>query len=160
MSRIWISDADCRLEDFRRAVERHTRLADYPLASAVHSNVLTYEGDDVRKASVKPESRAAMQAEWARAMMDGPGILLFKNAFADSASIDAATELFIAMIEEQHAPATAMAAIISPSRARTTGSGTRWRNCACAIRRLFARYYGNDDRRAGLGGLARARPIR
>ena len=66
-SRIWISDADCRLEDFRRAVERHTRLADYPLASAVHSNVLTYQGDDIRKAAAKPESRAAMQAEWARA---------------------------------------------------------------------------------------------
>ena len=101
--RTWISEADCRLEDFRRLVERHTRLSDYPTASAVHSNVLTYEGSDIRSAAGRSESRKAMLAEWARAMMDGPGILLFKNAFPDSAIVDAASDHFRAMIEEQRA---------------------------------------------------------
>ncbi|HET6160520.1 MAG TPA: phytanoyl-CoA dioxygenase family protein [Dongiaceae bacterium] len=101
--RIWISDVDCRLEDFRRLVERHTRLADYPLASAVHSNVLSYEGDDIRRIAADPESRKSLLAEWARALMDGPGILLFKNAFPDLGVIDAASDRFFAMIEEQRA---------------------------------------------------------
>jgi len=103
MQRIWISDADCRLEDFRRLVERHTRLSDYPLASAVHSNVLSYDGDDIRRIAGEPESRKALLAEWARAMMDGPGILLLKDAFSDLAIVDAATDQFLAMIAEQHA---------------------------------------------------------
>jgi ectoine hydroxylase-related dioxygenase (phytanoyl-CoA dioxygenase family) len=102
---IWISDADCRLEEFRRLVERHARLAEYPLASAVHHNVLSYEGDDIRRMAAEPESRKALMAEWARALMEGPGILIFKNAFPDAAVIDAATDRFFAMIEEQRAGA-------------------------------------------------------
>ena len=94
-ARIWISDADCRLEDFRRLVERHARLADYPLASAVHHNVLTYQGDDIRRAAPDPERRKALMAEWARALNDGPGILLFEDAFADLAVVDAATDSFL-----------------------------------------------------------------
>ncbi|MEZ5829863.1 MAG: phytanoyl-CoA dioxygenase family protein [Dongiaceae bacterium] len=102
-ARVWISDADCRLEDFRRLVERHARLADYPMASAVHSNVLTYEGDDIRRAAGEPERRKALMAEWARAIMDGPGILLFRNAFSDAGAFDATTDCFFAMIAEQRA---------------------------------------------------------
>jgi ectoine hydroxylase-related dioxygenase (phytanoyl-CoA dioxygenase family) len=141
--RIWISDADCRLEDFRRLVERHTRLADYPSASAVHSNVLTYEGEDVRKAASKPEGRKALLAEWARAMMGGPGILLFKNAFPDSAIVDVASDRFFAMIEEQRASkANAGDHFAKP------GANDRIWN---ALEKLclrdpdcFARYYGNS----------------
>ncbi|HEV8389780.1 MAG TPA: phytanoyl-CoA dioxygenase family protein [Dongiaceae bacterium] len=140
--RIWVSDADCRLEDFRRLVERHTRLADYPMASAVHSNVLTYEGSDVRLAGGAPERRKAMLAEWARAMMDGPGILLFKNAFPDPAVVDAATDRFAQMIEEQRAAnANAGDHFAKP------GANDRIWN---ALEKLclrdpecFARYYGN-----------------
>jgi ectoine hydroxylase-related dioxygenase (phytanoyl-CoA dioxygenase family) len=141
--RIWISDTDCRLEDFRRLVERHTRLADYPLASAIHSNVLAYEGGDIRRAAAQPESRKSLLAEWARAMMDGPGILIFKNAFPDPAVVDAASARFASMIEEQHA---------SNSNAgdhfAKPGANDRIWN---ALEKLclrdpdcFARYYGNE----------------
>jgi ectoine hydroxylase-related dioxygenase (phytanoyl-CoA dioxygenase family) len=140
--RTWISEADCRLEDFRRAVERHVRLVDYPLASAVHSNVLTYAGDDIRRAAADAESRKALMAEWARVMMDGPGILLFKNAFPDPAVVDAATERFFAMIAEQRdGNANAGDHFAKP------GANDRIWN---ALEKLclrdpqcFARYYGN-----------------
>ncbi len=101
--RTWITEEDCNLDDFRRVVERHTRLADYPLASAVHSNVLTYESDDVRRIAAKPDSRRPLLAEWAAAMIDGPGIVVFKNAFSDLGVIDATSDHFRAMIEEQRA---------------------------------------------------------
>jgi ectoine hydroxylase-related dioxygenase (phytanoyl-CoA dioxygenase family) len=140
--RTWITDADCRLEDFRRAVERHTRLADYPLASAVHSNVLTYEGDDVRKAAARPKARAAMQAEWARAMMDGPGILLFRNAFADPAVVDAATDRFFAMIEEQRAGNSNAGDHFAKPGANDRIWNVLEKLCL-RDPRLFARYYGN-----------------
>jgi ectoine hydroxylase-related dioxygenase (phytanoyl-CoA dioxygenase family) len=140
--RIWISEADCRLEDFRRLVERHTRLADYPLANAVHSNVLIYEGVDILRAAAEPESRKALMAEWVRALTDGPGILLFRDAFPDLEVVDAATDRFFAMIEEQ--------------RATTSNAGDHFAKPGANDRiwnaleklclrdpRLFARYYGN-----------------
>jgi ectoine hydroxylase-related dioxygenase (phytanoyl-CoA dioxygenase family) len=140
--RTWISEADCRLEDFRRLVERHTRLADYPIANAIHSNVLTYEGDDIRRIAADPESRKALMAEWAYALMDGPGIVLFRNAFPELAVIDAASDRFFVMIEEQRA-GTGNAG----DHFAKPGANDRIWNALekLCLRdpRLFARYYGN-----------------
>jgi ectoine hydroxylase-related dioxygenase (phytanoyl-CoA dioxygenase family) len=101
--KVWLSEADCRLEDFRRVVERTTDLAAYPHARAVQSNVPVYDGDDIRAASAREADRRALMAEWADAMMQGPGILIFKRAFANAAIVDAATAQFEAMIADQRA---------------------------------------------------------
>ena len=141
-ARIWISDADCRLEDFRRQVERHARLADYPLASAVHHNVLSYQGDDIRRAAAVPEIRKALMAEWARALNDGPGILLLQDAFPDAAVVDAASDSFFAMIAEQRA-ANANA---GDHFAKPGANDRIWNALEKLCLRdpqLFARYYGN-----------------
>jgi len=140
--RIWVSEGDCRLEDFRRLVERHARLADYPLASAVHSNVLTYDVEDIQRLGAEPESRKELLAEWARALTDGPGILLFRSAFPDEAVVDAASDRFFAMIEEQRAGlGNAGDHFAKP------GANDRIWNALekLCLRdpRLFARYYGN-----------------
>ena len=139
---IWIDEGDCRLEDFRRLVERHARLADYPMASAVHSNVLAYQGGDIRRAAADPEWRKALMAEWVRALTEGPGILLFRDAFPDLAVVDAATERFFAMIEEQRAGAGN-----AGDHFAKPGANDRIWNALekLCLRdpRLFARYYGN-----------------
>lgn len=101
--RVWLTEADCRLEDFRRVVERTTDLAAYPRARAVQSNVPVYDGSDIRAAAANEGDRRALMAEWADAMMHGPGILIFKRAFEDAAIIDAATAQFEAMIADQRA---------------------------------------------------------
>ena len=141
-ARIWISDADCRLEDFRRLVERHARLADYPLASAVHHNVLTYQGDDIRRAAPDPERRKALMAEWTRALNDGPGILLFEDAFSDLAVVDAVTDSFFAMIAEQRASN----ANAGDHFAKPGANDRIWNALEKLCLRdpqLFARYYAN-----------------
>ena len=140
--RIWISEADCRLDDFRRLVERHTRLVDYPMATAVHSNVLTYEGEDIRRAGADPESRKALLAEWAKALTDGPGILLFRDAFPDLSVVDAATDRFFAMIEEQRASNSNA----GDHFAKPGANDRIWNALEKLCLRdpaLFARYYGN-----------------
>ncbi len=43
-----------------------------------------------------------MMAEWVEAMTDGPGIVVFRNAFADLGPIEDANTLFWAMIDEQN----------------------------------------------------------
>jgi ectoine hydroxylase-related dioxygenase (phytanoyl-CoA dioxygenase family) len=140
--RIWISDADCRLEDFRRVVERHTRLSDFPFASAIHSNVLNYDGRDIRAAAAEPERRAALLAEWARALMEGPGIVLFKGAFPDLAVVDAATERFFAMIADQRAGDSQAGDHFAKPGAHDRIWNALEKLCL-ADPRLFARYYGN-----------------
>jgi ectoine hydroxylase-related dioxygenase (phytanoyl-CoA dioxygenase family) len=141
-ARIWISEQDCRLEDFLRLVERHTRLADYPKASGVHHNVLSYEGEDIRRAAGEPERRKALLAEWAGALMNGPGILILKRAFPDLAVVDAASDRFRAMIEEQRASA----ANAGDHFAKPGANDRIWNALEKLCLRdpaLFARYYAN-----------------
>jgi ectoine hydroxylase-related dioxygenase (phytanoyl-CoA dioxygenase family) len=141
--RVWLAADECHLDDFAALVERTTTLADYPFASDVASNVLVYDGAAVRKAAAAPESRKALLAEWVEAMTDGPGIVVFRGAFPDPAVVDAASDHFWAMIDEQ--------------RASNTGGGDHFAKPGAndriwnALEKLclrdpevFAAYYGNE----------------
>ena len=63
-NRVWLSEASCDLDAFRRIVERSVNRADYPFASDVISNVLVYDGLEARSAAASPESRKDIMAEW------------------------------------------------------------------------------------------------
>ena len=142
--RVWLSADKCDLDDFKALVERTTDIADYPFASEEASNVLVYDGAAVRQAASSPESRKALMAEWVEAMTDGPGIVVIRGAFADLAPLDAATEQFWAMIEEQHASNTG-----GGDHFAKPGANDRVWN---ALEKLclrnpevFAAYYGNES---------------
>src|SRR5919201_1536679 len=102
----WFDPRDCRLDDLRALVEQTTDLAGYRYASAVRQNVLVY-GPGLAEQASSPEGRREVQAELARAMLDGPGIVLFERAFPDQAVVDRATDAFTAMIVEQKASGAA-----------------------------------------------------
>ena len=88
----WFSDADCRLSDLRELVEQKTDGAEYPHAIDIVQNVLVYPGDLA--------DTPALRAELARALMDGPGIVVFRDAVAAEV-VDRATDVFTALIEDQ-----------------------------------------------------------
>jgi ectoine hydroxylase-related dioxygenase (phytanoyl-CoA dioxygenase family) len=90
----WFSAADCRLEDFRALVGQKTDGSEYPHAIDVVQNVLVYPGDLADTPGIR--------AELARALMDGPGIVVFQAAFAPDV-VDRATEVFAAMIADPKA---------------------------------------------------------
>ena len=90
----WYTATDCRLDDFRALVEQKTELSDYPHALDVTENVLIYPGNLPDTAEVK--------AELAKALTDGPGIVVFQGAFAHDV-VDRASEVFFALIAEQRA---------------------------------------------------------
>src|SRR5215217_5050752 len=98
----WYTADGCRLEDFRAVVETTTDLADHPYADEVRENVLVY-GSRLRDHITTPEGRRDVQAELARALADGPGIVVFAGAFLDTSVVDRATAVFQAMITEQKA---------------------------------------------------------
>jgi ectoine hydroxylase-related dioxygenase (phytanoyl-CoA dioxygenase family) len=138
----WFTADDCRLEDFRAIVETTTDLADYPHADEVRDNVLVY-GPRLRDHLATPEGRRAVQAELARALTDGPGLVLFAGAFRETGVVDRATAVFEAMIAEQKA-----AGVVGGDHFATPGANDRvWGALdKFAVRdpEAFAEYYGND----------------
>lgn len=89
----WLSEQDCVLEDFRALIEQATDLTAFPTAGAVESKILIYEATHLREATEKETGRQAVQAELARALLDGPGVILVRNAF-DPSVVDRATTVF------------------------------------------------------------------
>jgi hypothetical protein len=77
---MYLTEDDCRLADLVDQVSEKTDLADYPLASDVEQNVLSY--DSAR-------------------LHDGPGIVVFTGAFGDAGVVDLASRQFEAMIAAQ-----------------------------------------------------------
>src|SRR4051794_1617741 len=138
----WFTADDCHLDDFRAVVETTTDWADYPHADEVRDNVLVY-GPRLRDHTATPEGRRDVQAELARALADGPGIVVFAGAFPDTAAVDRATAAFEAMIAEQKA-----AGVVGGDHFATPGANDRvWGALdKFAVRdpEAFAAYYDND----------------
>ncbi len=100
-NRVWLTDEACDLDSFGRSVERSADRADYPFAVDIISNVPVYDGLEVRSATASPETRKEIMAEWVEALTEGPGVVAFRNAFADTSAIEAANAHFWAIIEEE-----------------------------------------------------------
>lgn len=101
--RVFLTIDACDIADFATEVQRTVSLADYPTAASVDKNVLIYEAAAViAAASAGRESRRAVLAEICDAFADGPGVVVFKRAYADHAVIDRASAIFDAIIEAQH----------------------------------------------------------
>jgi len=131
----WFTAADCRLDDFRALVEQKTDPTDYPNAAEVVQNVLIYDGRTV------PDTRD-VQTELVRALIDGPGIVVFRDAFAGDV-VDRATAVFLDLIAEQTA-----AGVVGGDHFAKPGANDRvWGaldKFALRDPRTFAEYYDND----------------
>ncbi|HEX5566278.1 MAG TPA: phytanoyl-CoA dioxygenase family protein [Streptomyces sp.] len=139
----WLTEDDCRLEDFRAVVERTTEPADYPYAEAVEQNVLVYDSDRLRRHLGTGEERRELRAELARALLEGPGLVVLKRAFPDPAVIDRATEAFEALIADQHAAGAA----VGDHFARPGTNDRVWNaaeKLAVSAPAVFTEYYANE----------------
>src|SRR5262245_38780894 len=95
----WYSPSDCDLDEFRTVVEQTTDLGDYPSADEIVDNVVVY-GERWRDAAADAPRRRELQAELARVLQSGPGIVAFRRAVEPDV-VDRATEAFAGLIEEQ-----------------------------------------------------------
>jgi ectoine hydroxylase-related dioxygenase (phytanoyl-CoA dioxygenase family) len=141
--RVWLSAEECHIEDFAALVERRTDPADYPFAAEAISNVLVYDGAAVREAAASPDTRKALLAEWVEAMTDGPGVVVFRGAFPDTAPIDEATAHFWALIEEERASHTGGGDHFAKPGANDRIWNALEKLCLRAPD-VFARYYSNE----------------
>jgi ectoine hydroxylase-related dioxygenase (phytanoyl-CoA dioxygenase family) len=97
------TEADCSLPDFAALVDQTTELADYPHAEAVEQNVVVYDATDLRRAVDTEAGRLEVEAELVKALSDGPGVVAFRGAFADTEVIDRATGAFDEIIAAERA---------------------------------------------------------
>lgn len=142
-SRTWLTEADCDLDAFRSLVEQRTDPADHPSAERVEQNVPLYDSDRLRSLAISPEGRRSVQDELVRALSDGPGIVVLKGAFPDAAVVDAASEAFRALIEEERASGTAR----GDHFAKPGANDRVWNaldKVAVRAPEVFADYYAND----------------
>jgi ectoine hydroxylase-related dioxygenase (phytanoyl-CoA dioxygenase family) len=139
----YLAEDDCRLADFIDVVGEQTDLADYPHADAVERGVLVYDSARLRKEISGAEGRREVEAELARALDDGPGIVVFTGAFGDLGVVDRATGQFEAIIAGQRAAGGAVGDHFAQS-----GQNDRIWNALekLALRApdVFAAYYAND----------------
>jgi ectoine hydroxylase-related dioxygenase (phytanoyl-CoA dioxygenase family) len=131
----WIDESDCELDVFRADVTRDTDLADYPHAVDVRKNVLVYS-------SAAASDRRGLQTELIRALTDGPGVVVFEDAFSGDV-IDRASEAFTAIIDAQRADGSA-----AGDHFGKPGANDRVWNAAQKLALhapdVFAEYYAND----------------
>lgn len=96
-----MSAAQCRLEDLKAIVETTTDRGDYPLADDLHAELVIYDAANLRRRRAQePDVDDALMAELARALLVGPGIVVFRHAFAGSV-VDATTPIFQSIIDEE-----------------------------------------------------------
>ncbi|MFE2520758.1 phytanoyl-CoA dioxygenase family protein [Streptomyces mirabilis] len=142
-SRTWLTEADCDLDVFRSLVEQRTDPADHPSAERIEQNVPLYDSDRLRSLATSPEGRRSVRDELVRALSDGPGIVVLKGAFPDTAVVDAASEAFRALIEEERASGTGR----GDHFAKPGANDRVWNaldKVAVRAPEVFADYYAND----------------
>jgi ectoine hydroxylase-related dioxygenase (phytanoyl-CoA dioxygenase family) len=105
-TRIFLRGDDADIAAFAALTATPTRLADWPHASAVDKGVLIYDCPSLLPRLDDPEGREHLLAEWADAMLNGPGVVVLKGAEPDHAMLDDATALFFRLIDEQNRTGT------------------------------------------------------
>jgi len=141
-SSVWLRSEDCRLEDLLTVLADKTEQHDYPYAAGVDQQVLVYDAARLSDVAATTSGRYDVQAELARALSDGPGIVVLKSAFGDDA-VDAVTTEFEGMIADQRAAGTA-----AGDHFAKPGANDRVWNAleklALRAPEAFAAYYAND----------------
>jgi ectoine hydroxylase-related dioxygenase (phytanoyl-CoA dioxygenase family) len=139
----WLSADQCRLDDFIQVVSQSTDAADYPFADEVIQGALVYRAASLRPVIGSTDGRRQVQAELARGLMDGPGLVVFKGAYEDIGVVERATEVFHDLIAQQRSQGT-----VSGDHFAKPGANDRVWN---ALEKLalqdpatFAAYYAND----------------
>ncbi|WP_338892179.1 phytanoyl-CoA dioxygenase family protein [Rhodococcus sovatensis] len=138
-----IIESDCRVEDLRALVSQETVLAEYPYAVAVMQNVLIYDAAGLSAETMDASARAEVQDELAGALLDGPGIVVFKGAFTSDHAVAETTVVYRDIIALQHE-----SGIAGGDHFAKPGANDRiWsalQKLALAEPELFVRYYSND----------------
>ncbi len=142
-SRVFLSADDCDLAGLEKLTRQSVSIKDYPFAASAEKNVLIYDGDSLRAAAKDAVQRIALLAEWADALATGPGVVVLKHAETDHTVIDRASDIFRAIIAEQHRTNSGGGDHFAKPGANDRIWNSLEKHCL-ADPENFAAYYGNE----------------
>lgn len=141
-ARVYLKAEDCRIEDLATLCSQTVSLADYPFAADVQKNILIYDCPTLLPTLSNEEDRRALMAEWAEALLTGPGVVVLKGAEPDLAMLDEASALFWRLIAEQNRAGTGGGDHFAKPGANDRIWNSLEKHCL-ADPANFARYYAN-----------------
>lgn len=134
----YLSPQDCDLDQFSQQVERRLTIQNVPQAHDIQNNVPIY---DISQLDMTGNTQT-LRAEWADVLRNTAGVLVLKNAYADSSSIDAATAIYDKIIANEK-----LAAGDKADHFAASGANDRIWNSAQKLCQydplVFAQYFGN-----------------
>lgn len=98
---IFFQNTDLSLDSFRELCSQETNPGDYAQASEVQCNVVVYNAEHFTGIAADSNHAVLLKSELNRCLKDGPGVLVIRGAWPDSELIDAATEVFRAIIQRE-----------------------------------------------------------
>lgn len=105
-SPVWLTDADCDIDAFKRHIAQDTPSHDYPHAAEIASKIPIYDGEAMRRAMSDEVQARSVMSEWNRCFAFGPGIIVIRGGYSDLALVDAVTAELNAIIAEEEAAGT------------------------------------------------------
>ncbi len=96
----WFDSAKCNLEDLITLCAQGASIDDYPNARAVEQDTVVYDSGSLRDHIASREGRLSAMAELADALLVGPGIVVFRDAF-DRDVVEAVSDVFRTIIVDE-----------------------------------------------------------
>lgn len=147
-SRHGYREQDCSLDDFIAALRTGQREqeSDRPrFAAEMCEHIPVYDCDSLRGCLGNTEDttdRANLQQEWIEVLNRGAGVLVLRQAYADTAPIDDATDIFEAIIRDERESGVAAADHFARAGANDRIWNAQQKLCLRAPS-VFARYFAN-----------------
>lgn len=132
----------CDLAAFEALTERTIALSDLRFAAEVSKRVPVYEVPALGAALADPAERRALLAEWGWVLGQGPGVLVLRRAYRDTAPIDRATAIYDAIIAREKAESGGKGDHFAKAGANDRIWNSLQKLCE-ADAEVFALYFGN-----------------
>lgn len=92
------------LDTFAQICSQTATQEQYPLAASIDKNIPIYNLPDFK--DLTAEQGAALQDEWYKVLLNGPGVFVAKGMYRDHALIDKVTAVFHEIIEQEKKTST------------------------------------------------------
>jgi len=132
----------CDLAAFEALTERTVALSDLRFAAEMSRKVPVYEVPALGTVLAEPGERRVLLAEWGWVLAKGPGVLVLRKAYADSAPVDRATAIYEAILAREKAESGGGADHFAKAGANDRIWNSLQKLCE-ADAEAFALYFGN-----------------
>ncbi|TDY20776.1 ectoine hydroxylase-related dioxygenase (phytanoyl-CoA dioxygenase family) [Paraburkholderia sp. BL6665CI2N2] len=137
----WYRERDCALDEFVALLEGDDH-GPTRYASEVVQRIPIYDCPQLDGVTRDASHRAQLQAEWARVLHDGAGVLVLRRAFVDTRPIDNATAVFESIIHSEREQGSSAADHFAKAGANDRIWNAQEKLCLKAPD-VFAQYFSN-----------------